>query len=351
MMNVYLRNQVAALFLLLPVTTAMVAFPMAAMAQPGALELRYLQISSDAGLNSGAQLVFTAEGTPGAQAHLRIDGVSRDIALKETSRGIYIGSYTLMRQDAVSQSSALHVTLQDGERNAVANYAFPPGMGSTLPKAQVPQPDTQPDTQSERAADKLRIERFTVAPVKQIEPGAELRFAVSGPRGGSAYVQIPGLSDRVLLREVQAGVYEGGYTIRKQDKLIPSQPIVATLSQGKRFVKSRQFNTWVTNTKSPVRYAEPCEPVTPKVFKMSKPSRPAKQLIVKADSPKMLKASMQTPPKVSSSKSSRSSSHAAAKASTSKASAKASARAPAAKSSSRSGAKSSSTTKSKPMRT
>lgn len=310
MMNAYLRNQVAALFLFLPVTTAMVAFPTAAMAQPGVpLELRFLQVSSDAGLNSGAQLGFTAEGTPGVQAHLRIDGVSRDIPLKETSRGIYTGSYTLMRQDAVLQSSALHVTLQDGERNTVANYGFPPGMGGTPPAAKVTQPETQPPARS--SGDRLKIDRFNVTPIRQIEPGAELRFSMSGPRGASASVQVPGVAERVLLRETQPGVYEGGYTIRKQDTLIHSQAIVATLSQGKRSVKSREISTWVTDTRSPIRQSMPCVPLVQKVSRSSKP--PA----AKSAGSKGSKASAQVAAKSTASKGAKSFSRTTAKSSTS----------------------------------
>lgn len=297
MMNVYLRNQVAALFLFLPVTTAMVTFPGAAMAQPGALELRSLQISSDAGLNSGAQLGFTAEGTSGAQAHLRIDGVSRDIGLKETSRGIYTGSYTIMRQDVVSQASALHVTLQESGRNTVANYAFPPGMGNGS-ATNTPQSDAQPD----KGTEKLKIERFTVVPVKQIEPGAELRFSLNGLRGGSADVQIPGLASHVPLREVHPGVYEGAYTIRKQDNLIPSRPIVATLAQGQRSVKSKQIKTWVTDTKSPVRRSQPCDTSLPSMA--SKSSSHAKP---KSSAPTASKSSSRTAAKSSASKASKSS--------------------------------------------
>lgn len=278
-MNVYLRNQVAALFLFLPATTAMVAFPLAAMAQPAALELRSLQVSSDAGLNSGAQLGFSVEGTPGGQAHLRIDGVSRDIGLREAARGLYTGNYTIMRQDVVSQASALHVTLQEGGRNIVSNYAFPPSLAGGTPAADV----QQFDKHSDKSADKLKIERFTVAPIKQIEPGIELQFSLNGSRGAKADVQIPGLTNHVQMREVRAGVYEGAYTIRKQDKLIPSQPIGATLSQGQRAVKSKQIKTWVTNTQSPffrVGSGEPCDkPSAAKALNtsmrtLSKPSAP-----------------------------------------------------------------------------
>lgn len=315
MMNVYLRNQVTALFLFLPATTAMVAFPMAAMAQPTALELRSLQVSSDAELNSGAQLGFSVEGTPGGQAHLRIDGVSRDIGLKEAARGLYTGNYTIMRQDVVSQASALHVTLQEGGRNIVSNYAFPPSMAGGTPAADV----QQFDKQSDKLADKLKIEHFTVVPIKQIEPGVELHFSLSGARGAKADVQIPGLANHVQMREVHPGVYEGAYTIRKQDQLIPSRPIGATLAQGQRSVKSKQIKTWVTNTQSPflrVSASEPCDkPSAPKTSKSStraasKPSAPPKPKVLKSleSSPhKTSKSSAREPSKSSPQKTSKSS--------------------------------------------
>jgi hypothetical protein len=90
-----LRNQVAALFLLLPVAAALSVLPDAAIAQPAAAEMRSLPVTSDDVLNAGAEIKFTAEGLPRGNAHLRIDGVNRNILLKEVSRGVYSGSYTV----------------------------------------------------------------------------------------------------------------------------------------------------------------------------------------------------------------------------------------------------------------
>jgi hypothetical protein len=248
-MNAYLRKHVAGLFLLLPVATAIVALPGAAMAQTAAPELRSLQIGSDGGFSPGAQLVFTAEGTARAQSHIRIDGVSRDIALKETSRGVYTGSYTIARQDRLVQSSPIRVTLQSGSRSVVANYTFPPGMA--------PAPVADLAKVSPRT---LKIERFTVAPIENVDPGAELRFSLTGMPGGRAEVEIPGLSKSIPLKEVRSGVYEGGYTVRQQDKLTPSRPLVAKLSQGEKSVKVSLTKAWVSEANaSPIHNMLPRE--------------------------------------------------------------------------------------------
>lgn len=252
-MNAYLRNQVAAVFLLLPVATAMVALPTAAMAQTAAPELRSLHISSDGGLSAGAELGFTVEGSARAQTSIRIDGVNRDIALKETSRGVYTGNYTIMRQDALSQTSPIRVTMQAGNRSTVANYTFPSGMANP-PVADLVQPE------------KLKIERFTVVPLDKIEPGAELRFSMTGMRGGSAEVEIPGVVNHIPMREVRPGVYEGAYTIRRQDNLAnltPAHPIVATLWQGEESVKTKLTQGLITDAQPPlIRNVSPREGAT-----------------------------------------------------------------------------------------
>lgn len=240
-MNAYLRNHVAGLFLLLPVATAMVVLPTTAMAQAVTPELRSLQVGSDGGLNPGAELVFTVEGTPRAKTHIRINGINRDIVLKETSRGVYTGSYTIARQDRVVQSSAIRAIMQAGNRSMVANYTFPPGM-TPAPQAELAKVPPQA----------LKIDRFIVDPIEKASPGAELRFSMMGMPGGSAEVEIPGLNKNVALREVRSGVYEGSYTIRRQDKLTPSRPIVAKLWQGEKVVKTSLSKPWVIDSLPPV---------------------------------------------------------------------------------------------------
>ncbi len=234
-MNVNLRNRVAALFLLLPVATVMAALPSATTAQMAALELHSLQVSSDGGLSAGAQLGFTIEGTPRAQVNIRLDGGNRDIALKETSRGVYSGSYTIMRQDILTQTSAIHAVMQEGGRNIVVNYTFPAGMA------------VQPVTDPAASTDRLKIDRFTLVPLKRIEPGAELRFSLTGMRGGVADIEITGIVNHIPMREVRPGVYEGAYTIRRQDNLTSSRALVATLWQGEKSVKANLNRSWVSS--------------------------------------------------------------------------------------------------------
>jgi hypothetical protein len=234
-MNVNLRRRVVALFLLLPVATVMATLPSAATAQAAALEMHALQVSSDGGLSAGAQLGFTIEGTPRAQVNIRLDGGNRDITLKETSRGVYSGSYTIMRQDVLTQTSAIHAVMQEGGRNIVVSYTFPAGMA------------TQPTAEPAASTDKLKIDRFTIVPLKKIEPGAELRFSLTGMRGGVADIEITGIMNHISMREVRPGVYEGAYTIRRQDNLTSSRALVATLWQGEKSVKANLNRSWVSS--------------------------------------------------------------------------------------------------------
>lgn len=239
-MNAKIRHQVAAIFLLLPIATAMLAMPTAAMAQPAGPELRSLQVTSDDGLKAGSELEFTVEGTARAQINVRIDGVNRNIVLKETERGVYTGSYTIKRQDRISPASAIRAMMRVRNRSIVANYPFPAGMTNLQAPAPV----------APVAA--LKIERFVVAPIDKIEPGAELRFLMNGMPGGVAEFEIPGVINNVPMREVRPGVYEGTYTIRRLDNLTPSRPIVATLRAGNRSVTSALTQPLTADAKPPV---------------------------------------------------------------------------------------------------
>ncbi len=237
-MKKQIRNQVAALFLLLPAATALLALPGTVMAQPAAPELRSLQVGSDDGLRAGADLQFTVEATPRGQLTLTVRGAPRTIVLKETARGVYTGSYTIRRQDRITENSAIRATLKVRNRSIATNYTFPAGIANQDVAVAPPAG--------------LKIDRFSVAPVDKIEPGAELRFTLNGAPGGKAEFDIPGVINNVAMREVRPGVYEGAYTIRRLDNLAPSRPVVATLRVGDRAVTSTLTQPLMADAKPPV---------------------------------------------------------------------------------------------------
>lgn len=238
MIKAQLRNQVTALFLLLPAAAVLLALPAAAVAQPAAPEVRSLQVASDGGLEAGSRLQFTVEGTPRARASVRVRGIQRNIPLKEISRGVYTGDYTLKRQDRVTESSPIRATLRVRNRSVSANYSFPADIAG--PQVAVAPPSA------------LKIDRFSVAPIDKVEPGAELQFTLNGMPGGVAEFDIPGVINNVPMREVRPGVYEGAYTIRRLDNLTPSRPIVATLRDGNRAVQSTLTQPLIADAKPPV---------------------------------------------------------------------------------------------------
>lgn len=237
-MKTQLRNHIAAIFFLLPTASVLLALPASALAQPARPELQSMQVATDDGLKAGARLDFTVEGSPRGQASLTLRGVPRNIVLKETSRGVYTGSYTIRRQDRITEASPVRATLKLRNRNVVANYSLPAGIANRDVAAAPPVG--------------LKIDRFTVAPVDKLEPGAELRFTLNGAPGGTADFDIPGVINNVAMREVRPGVYEGAYTIRRLDNLAPSRPVVATLRVGDRTVTSTLTQPLMADAKPPV---------------------------------------------------------------------------------------------------
>jgi hypothetical protein len=82
------------------------------------------------------------------------------------------------------------------------------------------------------------IERFSVRALS-IEPGREMRFRLLGSPGAKAEIDIPKVVQNIALREVQPGVYEGGYTIRLRDDLSEIDRAVATLRKGPMSTSAR----------------------------------------------------------------------------------------------------------------
>ena len=248
-MKSHLRNHVAAAFLLMPVAATLMALPLAAHAQPASLEVESLDVTSDRDLSPGSELTFTVEGTPRAQASIRIRGVERNIPLREVGRGVYVGRYTISRNDRITENSAIRAMIRLRNRTAVASYTFPQDIARAA--VAVPPPV---------AVAPLKIERFSVTPVDRIEPGTELKFSLTGAAGANVEFDIPGVSQNVPMREVRPGVYEGSYTIKRLDNLAPSRPIVATMRLGERAVTQALTQPLIADARPPViRHLSPRE--------------------------------------------------------------------------------------------
>lgn len=220
-MKAQLRAQVAALLLLAPAAATFTALPTTVLAQPATPEVRSLEVTSDKGVTPGSRLRFRLEGTPRAQASVRIRGIQSSIPLREVERGIYVGRYVVTRSDRVEEGAPIRAVLRHGNRTGIASYTVPPGLTNV---AVVPAPPP------------LQIERFQVTGLERVEPGTELRFMIDGMPGAVASVDLPGVVNNVQLREVRPGRYEGSYTMRRSDNLNMSAPVVATLRAGDRVV-------------------------------------------------------------------------------------------------------------------
>lgn len=78
----------------------------------------------------------------------------------------------------------------------------------------------------------MRVDAFDVEQVAQLTEGTPLYFSVFGTPGASAMVRIDGAAERLVLREVQAGVYEGRYVLGEQDRIARDGRATATLWRG-----------------------------------------------------------------------------------------------------------------------
>lgn len=83
-----------------------------------------------------------------------------------------------------------------------------------------------------------RIEGFNVDEVNRLDPGAELNFTIYGTPGGLATLRIEGATRNLILVEVEAGVYEGAYTISSRDKIAARNPVTANLRVGNQVVSA-----------------------------------------------------------------------------------------------------------------
>jgi hypothetical protein len=224
----YLRPHVLALCLLAPASAFVAGIPAtaAAQARPATGQaatpvIQALQVNADNALSPGSELQFTVEGTPRAQVRVGLDNNRVAVPLQESARGVYRGTYTVRRADQIDPSGVIRVSLTSGGRTAVTNFTYPSSfLEARAPSIQQP------------AAAALAIERFTAMAVDRIEPGTVLRYRLVGAPGGNASFAIPGVANRIEMRETRPGRYEGSYTVRRNDNLQALDSAVATLRSG-----------------------------------------------------------------------------------------------------------------------
>ncbi len=214
----------------------MATFPQLANAQSNyrvAPQINNFSINTDQSLAPGNDIDFTLEGTPRGQASVRINGINKNINLREVSAGVYQGNYTLSRRDRLGKQPSARATLRLRGISTIRSQAFMPSPASA-PQVGLPV-----------------IERFGVTPVARIEPGAELRFAATGTPGGRALLTIDGVVQGVPMTEVRPGRYEGAYTIRRNDNFPASLNISMALESNGQVVRSRLNQALLVDARPP----------------------------------------------------------------------------------------------------
>jgi len=167
----------------------------------------------------GTELTFRLEGTPQARASVSVNGIRQPISLRETSAGFYEGSYTIRTNDRLPSNPAVEATLRQGNRATSARLGQP-----LVSMARAP-------------ASAPAIQRFTMAP-DRIVPGTELVFTLQGTPDGQAAFTIRDVVRGVDMVETQPGVYEGRYTVRRQDEFAAPN-VSATLKANGQVARAR----------------------------------------------------------------------------------------------------------------
>ncbi|HEX6703912.1 MAG TPA: Ig-like domain-containing protein [Albitalea sp.] len=93
-------------------------------------------------------------------------------------------------------------------------------------------------TKKKAAPPSPQISSFEMEPAEKIAAGNELFFRVQGTPGSWATVRIGGVTRTVVLQEVDDGVYEGSYTLRRVDRAGTASNATATLRRSGRSATS-----------------------------------------------------------------------------------------------------------------
>jgi outer membrane lipoprotein SlyB len=167
----------------------------------------------------GSELQFTLQGTPGAQASVRVNGSQGKTVLTETSPGKYEGSHRIARTDRVDDKSRVTATLRSGNRTVSESLDQ-----SLLAAAPVRAP-------VRACANCGVVEAINLVDVKG--PGSYLGLIAGGVAGAVLGSQVGQGNGRTAAQVIGAagGAY-AGREIEKQIKKTQVWEVVARLEGG-----------------------------------------------------------------------------------------------------------------------
>lgn len=222
-----LQGKVAtAVLLLAPLVVATVAQPAAAqqpqyrVAESRQGTINGMTIDSDSGLRPGSTLRISVRATPGARwANLALSDDVR-VPLRERAPGEYVGSYVIRQRDRIDPTRQMMLRAGWGEGPVAVAYNYPPAF-RTQAMGNAP------------ATANAEVSNFAMWPRgDRMEPGRVVHFRVEGTPNARAAVRVPGVIDRLELREERPGMYVGSYTIRRQDDINAFADAAAVLRTG-----------------------------------------------------------------------------------------------------------------------
>lgn len=92
------------------------------------------------------------------------------------------------------------------------------------------------------------IDSFSIRPVRELAPGAELIFTLLGTPNSNATMTISGVATNLKMQQIEPGVYQSRYTVRSQDKIDKDTVVRANLMQDNRISSTRLDQPLITNS-------------------------------------------------------------------------------------------------------
>lgn len=208
----------------------LISAPVAAQAPVAAIGTPVIEgfdVEPARSLAPGNQMAFTLYGTPGGMASVRIGTLPTRILLDEVEAGVYERVYVIRSSDRIDAITAATANLRLG--NKIAAAVLDESLLAGAPS---------PTDRAAAAAAAPRIDRFEADPPARLLPGEQLFFSLHGTPAGKASVHIVGVKGKLLLEEVQNGIYEGAYTIKDRDRIAADAKVTAKLKLGTRDVSA-----------------------------------------------------------------------------------------------------------------